>query len=187
MENLAIDRLALAFCQATKETLEKGIGKEVTYVKTIQNIPRVSIRPDVGCFVQFFGDYNGLVAFSFSEDSALYLYRHYMMSMGMPADDLAVNVTSAEVADSIGELTNQIIGCAMRLIEAEYDLNAKFGQPKALPLSNGISLIPEASTGIAGAGGEACGFDNRRIVFKLEESRFYLELAMEHIAFISIE
>lgn len=187
MENLAIDFLARAFCQATKETLEKGIGKDVTYSKTIQNIPRVSIRPDVGCFVQFYGDYNGLVAFSFSEESALYLYRNYMMSMGMPAEGLAVNATSAEVADSIGELTNQILGCAMRLVEDQYDLNANFGQPKALTLTNGISLVPEASTGIVGAGSETSGFDNRRIVFKLEESRFYLELAMEHIAFILLD
>lgn len=187
MENLAIDRLAIAFCQATKETLEKGIGKDVTYAKTLQTIPRVSIRPDVGCFVQFYGDYNGLVAFSFSEEAALFLYRNYMMIMGMPADSLAVNATSAEVADTIGELTNQIVGCAMRLVETEYDLNANFGQPKALTLTNGITLVPEASTGIAGAGGDASGFDNRRIVFKLEESRFYLELAMEHIAFIMID
>jgi len=186
MENLAIHCLALAFCHATQETLEKAIGKEVTYVKTIQSIPRVSLRPDVGCFVQFYGDYNGLVAFSFSEESALFLYRHYMTAMGMPADDLAVNVTSAEVADTIGELTNQIIGCAMRLVEAEYDLNAKFGQPKALTLSNGITLIPEASAGVVSEGSEYSGFDNRRIVFKIDEYRFYLELAMEHIAFIAI-
>lgn len=184
MENLAIDCLAAALCQATKETLEKGIGKTVNFSKTIQKIPRVSIRPDVGCFVQFYGDYNGLVAFSFSDDSALYLYRHYMTAMGMPVEGLAVNATSAEVADTIGELTNQILGCAMRLVEDEFDLNAKFGQPKALTLSNGITLVPEASTGIVGAGSEASGFDNRRIVFKLEDSRFYLELAMEHIAFI---
>ncbi|MBA3016337.1 MAG: DUF3334 family protein [Proteobacteria bacterium] len=187
MKNLAIDRLAIALCQATKETLEKGIGQDVTYVKTIQDIPRVSIRPDLGCFVQFYGDYNGLVAFSFSDESALYLYRNYMLTMGMPAEGLAVNATSAEVADSIGELTNQILGCAMRMVESEYDLNAKFGQPKALTLSNGITLVPEASTGVVGAGSGASAFDNRRIVFKLEESRFYLELAMEHIAFILID
>jgi len=187
MDNLAIDQVALAFSLATKNTLEKGIGKEVTYVKTIQSIPRVSIRPDLGCFVQFFGDYNGLVALSFSAPAALYLYRNYMITMGLPAEELVNDVTSAEVADTIGEITNQIMGRAMRMMEAKFDLNANFGQPKALSLNNGISLIPEASNTNTMTADEDSVFDNRRIVFKFEESRFYLEIAMERIEFIKLE
>lgn len=187
MENLAIDLVAQAFCLATKNTLEKGIGHEVSYVKTIQSIPRVSIRPDLGCFVQFFGDYNGLVALSFSAQAAVYLYRNYMITMGLPAEELVEDVTSAEVVDTIGEITNQIMGRAMRMVEAKYDLNANFGQPKALALNNGITLVPDASSPNASTADEAGVFDNRRIVFKFEESRFYLEIAMERIEFITIE
>jgi len=187
MENFAIDQVAHAFCLATKKTLEKGIGHEVSYVKTIQSIPRVSIRPDLGCFVQFFGDYNGLVALSFSAESAVYLYRNYMITMGMPAAELVDDATSAEVVDTIGEITNQIMGRAMRMVEAKYDLSANFGQPKALALNNGISLVPEASSAHATTAEEGCVFDNRRIVFKFEESRFYMEIAMERIEFITIE
>jgi CheY-specific phosphatase CheX len=187
MENLAIDQVAVAFCLATKNTLEKGIGHEVNYVKTIQSIPRVSIRPDIGCFVQFSGDYNGLVALTFSADAALYLYRNYMITMGLPAEELVSDATSAEVADTIGEITNQIMGRTMRMVEAKYDLNAYFGQPKALSLNNGISLVPEASNSNTMASDEASVFDNRRIVFKLEDSRFYLEIAMERIEFIKVE
>jgi len=188
MENLAIDQVALAFCLATKNTLEKGIGKVVTYVKTIQSIPRVSIRPDIGCFVQYSGDYNGLVALTFSEMSALYLYRNYMITMGLPPEELVNDATSAEVVDTIGEITNQIMGRAMRMVEAKYDLNAYFGQPKALSLSNGISLVPEASTSNTMMADQDSIFDNRRIVFKLEDgSRFYLEIAMERIEFIKVE
>lgn len=187
MESLAIDQVAMAFCLATKNTLEKGIGKEVTYVKTIQSIPRVSIRPDIGCFVQFSGDYNGLVALTFSDKAALYLYRNYMLTMGLAADDLVDDATSAEVVDTIGEITNQIMGRAMRMVEAKYDLNSYFGQPKALALNNGISLVPEASSSNTMTSEESSTFDNRRIVFRLEDARFYLEIAMERIEFIKIE
>lgn len=187
MENLAIEQVAQAFCLATKNTLEKAIGHEVNYVKTIQNVPRVCIRPDLGCFVQFFGDYNGLVALSFSAEAAVYLYRNYMLTMGMPEEELVDDVTSAEVVDTIGEVTNQIMGRAMRMVEAKYDLNANFGQPKALTLNNGISLVPEASSANVSTVGNEGIFDNRRIVFKFEESRFYMEIAMERIEFISIE
>jgi len=189
MENLAIDQVAQAFCHATKNTLEKGIGKKVNFVKTIQSIPRVSIRPDIGCFVQFSGDYNGLVALTFSSAAALHVYRNYMTTMGLPAEELVNDATSAEVADTIGEITNQIMGRAMRMVEAKFDLNSYFGQPKALSLSNGISLVPEASnTNSMSDNSEDCIFDNRRIVFKLEDSsRFYLEIAMERIEFIMLE
>lgn len=187
MENLAIDQVAQAFCLATKNTLEKGLGKEVTYVKTIQSIPRVSIRPDLGCFVQFYGDYNGLVALSFSSTAALFLYHNYMTTMGLPAEELVNDVTSAEVVDTIGEVTNQIMGRAVRMVEAKYDLNASFGQPKALALTNGISLVPEASSASTLMVEDGNAYDNRRIVFKLGESRFYLEIAMERLEFIPLE
>ncbi|MDD5758819.1 MAG: DUF3334 family protein [Desulfobulbaceae bacterium] len=187
MENLAIEQVAQAFCLATKVTLEKGTGREVTYVKTIQSVPRVTIRPDLGCFVQFFGDYSGLVALSFSAKAAVDLYRYYMLTMGLPAEELVDDATSAEVVDTIGEITNQIMGRAMRMVEAKYDLNAKFGQPKALALNNGIALVPEASSANTLSIEEGGAFDNRRIVFTFEESRFYMEIAMERVEFIRIE
>ncbi len=185
-EKLAIDNVAQAFCQATKATLEKAIGHKVDYVRTIQNIPRVSIRPDLGCFVQFAGDYHGLVALTFSAEAALGLYRSYMLGMGMPAEELASEASTAEVVDTIGEITNQIMGRAMRMIEAKYDLNAYFGQPKALHLSNGISLVPESSSSNSMMADENSVFENRRIVFKFEEARFYLEIAMERIEFLKL-
>lgn len=188
MDNLAIDQVAQAFCLATKNTLEKGTGKTVNFVKTIQSIPRVSIRPDIGCFVQFSGDYNGLVALTFSAAAALHIYRNYMITMGLPPEELVNDSTSAEVADTLGEITNQIMGRAMRMVEAKFDLNSYFGQPKALSLNNGISLVPEASNTNTMTSDEDSVFDNRRIVFKLEDgSRFYLEIAMERIEFIVID
>lgn len=186
---LGIDLICQVFCLATKKTLEKSTNLAITYSKTLQRIPRVSLKPELGCFVQFLGDYSGLLVINFTAAAAVDLYRNYMLTMGMPESGLAREATSGEVVDTMGEITNQIMGRAMRMVEAKFDLNSYFGQPKALSLSNGISLVPEASnTNSMSDNSEDCIFDNRRIVFKLEDSsRFYLEIAMERIEFIMLE
>lgn len=168
-----VDLLAEIFGQAVQKTLEKGTQKKITYSPTFQAVPKVTLKPEVGCFVQFIGDYNGLVVMNFSEEAAMDLYRNYMLTMGLPESDLARDFTSAEVVDTLGEITNQIMGRAVRMVENQFDLSANFGQPKALALSNAITLTPDSPYNI-----------NRRIVFRCETKRFQLELAMEQTEFI---
>jgi len=54
-------------------TLEATTNQEVTYSSTIQKTPKISMKPDLTCFVQFNGDYNGLVVINFSADAAFAL------------------------------------------------------------------------------------------------------------------
>ncbi len=103
------------------------------------------------------------------------IYRNYMITMGLPEDDLAKNYTSTEVVDTMGEITNQVMGRAMRMIESKYDLCASFGQPKSLALNNAITLTPEQKYS-----------DNRRMVFSIGTDRFTTELSMEKTEFISL-
>jgi len=96
--------------------------------------------------------------------------------MGLPEEELAKDHNTNEVSDSIGEMTNQILGHTMRMVENKYNLTSFFGQPKALALNSTIVLHPETEYN-----------DNRRIVFIINDMhRFYLELAMEKIEFISL-
>jgi CheY-specific phosphatase CheX len=172
---------------ATKKTLEKGTQKEIKYSSTVQVIPKISLRPDLGCFVQFTGDFNGLMIMNFSADSALELYRNYMLTMGLPEEDLAKNSTSSEVVDTMGELTNQIMGRAMRMVETKYDLVSKFGQPKSLFLNSAIILSLETTTaGVEMSPDTQFGY-NRRIVFKIGNHRFHVELAMERTEFTTFK
>jgi len=175
-EQQTIDIVAGLFCQATKKTLDKSTGKAIKYSSTIQSVPKVSLRPDIGCFVQFTGDYNGLVVMNFSAAAAMELYRSYMTSMGLPEEDLARDYTSADVVDSIGEMTNQVVGRAMRMVESKYELSTAMGQPKAIALNSAITLTPESPFQ-----------DNRRMVFSLETHRFYMELSLERTEFISLK
>ena len=170
---VTVDVIASLFAQAAKKTLEKSTKKTVKYSKTFISIPKVCLKPEVGSFVQFCGDYNGLVIINFSAGAALNLYRSYMTTMGLPESELAKESTSSEVVDTIGELTNQIMGRAMRNVESKFDLTSNFGQPKALALNSAITLTPDLNY-----------TDNRRIAFSVDTDRFHLEVAVEKLEFI---
>ena len=176
MATQTIDLVARLFCQATKKTVDKSTGKNLKFAATLQDIPKVSLKPDIGCFVQFSGDYNGLVIMNFTADAAMELYRSYMLTMGMPEGDLATECTSAEVVDTIGEMTNQIMGRALRMVESNYELTSYMGQPKAIALNSAIVLTPESEYQVS-----------RRISFSLESHRFYMELSLERTEFIPMQ
>ncbi len=169
-----IDVVANTFGQAIKTTLEKGTNRKVSYSKTFQAIPRVRLKPEVGCFVPFAGDYNGLVVINFSSAAAMDLYSSYMSAMGLPESELAKEYTSNEVIDTMGEMTNQVMGRAMSMIKSKFDLTAFCGQPKALALNSSITLTPDMDN-----------LDNRRVSFSVGFSSFQMELAMEHTQFVS--
>lgn len=170
---VSIDEISKFFLKTAQKTLETSTKQEVVYAKTIQKIPKVQMKPDLTCFVQFNGDYNGLVVMNFSADAAFEIYKSYMLAMGMPKNELASTVASPEVTDTIGELTNQVMGQLTKDIEDEYGLNALFGQPKALTLNSSITLVIDSNYG-----------ENRRLSFRIGNYSFRIELAMEHTEFI---
>ncbi len=131
------------------------------------------MKPDLTCFVPVTGDYNGLVVMNFSADAAFEIYRSYMETMGIPKEELAATVAAPEVTDAIGEITNQIMGQLTKQIEDEFNLNASFGQPKALTLNSVITLVIDSDYR-----------ENRRLSFKIGNYSFRTELAMEHTEFI---
>lgn len=173
---VSIDEICKVFLKTAQKTLETSTKQEITFAKTIQKTPKVSMKPDLTSFVQFNGDYNGLVVLNFSADAAFEIYRSYMKAMGMPGEELANTVASPEVTDTIGELTNQVMGQLIKDIEEKYELNAVFGQPKALTLNSSITLVIDSDYG-----------ENRRLSFKIGNYSFRIELAMEHTEFVIIE
>lgn len=171
---VTIDTIANILALAAKKTLEKSTKKKIKYSPTLIAVPKVCLKPDLGSFVQFSGDYNGLVVMNFTTEAALDLYRNYMLSMGLPESELAKEATSSDVVDTIGELTNQIMGRTMQMVEAKFDLTSYFGQPKALALNSAITLTPDLDYQ-----------DSRRIALSVDSSRFHVELALEKLEFIT--
>ncbi len=170
-----IDTMSGILCEAVERVLTACTKKFINYSPTIQSIPKVTMKPDIGCFVTLGGDYNGLLVMNFSGSAAMSIYKSYMTSMGMPENELATHFTSNEVTDSIGEIVNQIMGEFMRLIGEKYSLVSYCGQPKVLALNSAITLTIDSDYR-----------DNRRISFSIEHDRFQLELALEQTEFISL-
>ncbi len=172
---ISIDEISKVFLKTAQRTLETSTGRDVTYSSTIQKTPKISMRPDLTCFVQFNGDYNGLVVINFSANAAFEIYKSYMIAMGMPEDELGKTLASPEVSDTIGEITNQVMGQLAKDIEEKYNLSAEFGQPKALTLGSPITLVIDSDYG-----------EHRRLSFRIGNYSFRIEIAMEHAEFILI-
>ena len=169
----AIDALTAIALQAVKKVLETNTKLPIKASSTVQRVPKVSMRPEIGCFVPFTGDYNGLVVMNFSAGAAMLLYKSYMVSMGLPEDELAKEYTNVEVPDSIGEMVNQIMGKITKLTEDSFGLSAYCSQPKALALNSAIILTIDTDYR-----------ENRRLSFAINNEKFYFELAMETSEFI---
>ncbi|MBT4286622.1 MAG: DUF3334 family protein [Deltaproteobacteria bacterium] len=174
-----LNSIARIFCDATKEVLGTSTGKEVSFANTIQKIPLVHLRPEIGCFVLFNGDYSGIMIMNFSAKAAMEIYRNQMLTMGLPEEDLATEYTADDVVDNIGETINQIIGSVRRKIEGIYGLVSSNTQPKAIALTTSIILTIDAHD----IEKELC----RRLSFKIGGHSFHIELSMEKTEFVSID
>ncbi|MGK5093131.1 DUF3334 family protein [Deltaproteobacteria bacterium TL4] len=175
-----IDTVSEIFGQATVDVLSNSSGAEVYFSPTIQKITSVFLKPDIGCFVQFTGDYSGLMIINFSREAAMEYYRQSMLFMGMSEEDLAIDHTSDEVVDSIGETVNQIVGSARQLIQKKYGLSAQNNQPKAICIMDSIMLSVKSS--------EVQRQQSRRLSFKINDRLpFHIELFMEQTEFIIID
>ena len=169
----AIDKISEILCKAAKSVLKASTQKNVNYSSTIQSIPKIAMKPEIGCFVQLSGDYNGLFVANFSGDAALNIYKSYMTSMGIPEDELSKDYHSNEVLDSIGEIVNQIMGKFMKNVAEAFELSANCGQPKVIALNSAITLKIDADFS-----------ENRRLSFNIENHHFIFEVSMEKTEFI---
>ena len=175
-----LNRFAKILGAATIDVLTSGSKIQVSFSPTIQKIPAIYMKPDIGCFVQFSGDYSGLLILNFSEEAAMSYYREYMLFMGMSEDDLTNNPKSDEVIDSIGELANQIIGRTRQMVQQEFDLAAYNNIPKAMSLVETIMLCV---SNIPIEEGQC-----RRLSFKIDrKASFHIEFCIEPTEFISVQ
>ena len=173
-----VNEIVKSMCLATKEVLEAATQSRVAFAPTIQKIPTTQMRPDVGCFVQFSGDFSGLVIMNFTGAAAVEIYQSYMAAIGMPLEGLPDSHTSDEVADSIGELVNQIVGKLRRELESLFGIIVYHNQPKVVTIAK--TLLISIATEIARP---QC----RRMSFKTEKSNsFHVEIGLEQTEFIPL-
>jgi len=174
-----INEISLILGEAVKEVLKLNIGKEVRLSPTIQKIGNVALRPDISSFLDFYGDYNGLICLNFSKDAALELCRLHFTTMGFAEEDLPKDPFSDEVINFIGEMTNQIAGNFRKKIEEKFGLSAKNPQPKALQINHTIQMFIESALKSTHC---------RKLSFSTPaHNSFYAELSLEKTEFILME
>ncbi len=174
-----VDKVAKIFCSAVKEVIDTSTGMAVSYAPTIQDVPSISLKPDLGCFVQFTGDYSGLFIMNLSKEASLEIYKKAMTFMGLPDEEISNDFDSDEVVNYVGEIINQVIGKARQKIETKYGLSANNNQPKAITISSAITLSVATMLDKP---------ECRKIAFRTDDMNpFYVEMNLEKTEFIRLE
>lgn len=165
-------------CNSVRSVLSSTTNSAVTFSPMIQAVEKTCLKPDIGCFVLFGGDFTGLVVMNFSKEAAMDIYRGYLLSMGMPEEEIAVNYTADEVSSSLGELMNQCIGRFRSDLERETSIYISQNQPKMLVITEAVFIAIDAAIDKP---------QLRKISFKTAAgNRFYLEASMGEIKFYSL-
>ncbi|MBF0352768.1 MAG: DUF3334 family protein [SAR324 cluster bacterium] len=176
-----IDKLAKIFGDAAVEVLSNSSGADIYFAPTVQKVDLIYLKPDIGTFVQFRGDYSGLVIVNFTKEAAMEYYRMSMLNMGFPAEELAIDHTADDVVDSIGESVNQLIGKARQMIQEEYGLSSYNNQPKAVCLMESILLSINTMIHHKPS-------DCRRLSFRISgRHTFHIEMFIEQTEFIILD
>ncbi len=171
-----INEVALILGEAVRETLNLNTGGPIHLSPTILRVQNVALRPDISSFLDFFGDYNGLICLNFTKEAGLELCRLHFAFMGFPEENLPTDPFAEDVINFLGEMTNQIAGAFRRKMEEKFSLVAKNHQPKALQLSHTIQMFIESNLKLS-----QC----RKLVFSTPSRySFYAELSLEKIEFI---
>ncbi len=170
--------ILLSLCDSVTYVMSTATHHEINFAPMVQEISRTTLRPDIGTFVLFTGTFSGMVVINFPKEAAMEIYRGYMLAMGMQEQDLAPNHTSEEVANSLGELMNQILGNFTSKVSRNLHSRIEQSQPKMLALPHEVQISinmtldnPKAS----------------RITFRTEGNNvFYLEFTMDDTKFTPV-
>ncbi|CAH0525827.1 DUF3334 family protein [Vibrio hippocampi] len=171
--------ILLKLCQSVSSVLTSASQSKVTYSAMVQKIPKTTLKPDFGCFVLFDGGFSGLVVINFTSQAALELYHNYMISMGMPKEELAIHHNADDVGNVLGELMNQLVGDFTSKVRKELQTNITQNQPKMMSINKQVVLSVDTNLERPQA---------RRVTFSTEGNNiFYLEFAMDKTEFIQME
>lgn len=172
------EEILIMLCDAVTRVLNKATQKDIGYSAMVQKINRTHLRPDIGCFVIFDGGFAGLVVINFTQETAMEIYRDYMLSMGMSEADLATVHTSDDVSNVLGELMNQIVGDFTKRVSQELRTYITQNQPKMMTITKQVLISVDTNLDRPQA---------RRVTFNTANNNiFYLELAMDKTEFVQI-
>ncbi len=160
------------FTRSIRELIQGSSGVKLHVSKTAMQIQGISITGDIGAFVSFNGDYNGIMILNFEGEAALEIVAGYLTKLGLGPEDIPRIFQNDEVRNNIGEITNQIIGKCRTQVQDLIDLSARANIPAVVPISVPIGLSMDTK----GSSSLECV----RVAFTTEKrNKFHMELALE--------
>lgn len=172
---ITTDDILLLLCRTVQSVMAKASAQDISFSPIVQKISRTCLKPDIGCFTVFEGGLSGLLIMNFTAQSALDIYRSYMINMNMPEDELSILHTSDDVANILGELMNQVMGHFQNDLRKEFNVSILLNQAKMLVINQAVTISIDTQ------------IDNpqyRRVAFATEKHQpFYLELGIEETSF----
>ena len=175
---VSTEEILIMLCKSVTGVLNAATNHRINYSAMVQKINKTCLKPDIGCFVLFDGGFSGLVVINFTAPAAMEIYQNYMTNMGIPKEELALQHTSDEVANVLGELMNQIVGDFTSKVGKELQTSINQNQPRMLNINK--ELVVSINTNLDRP-------QARRVTFTTENHNiFYLELAMDKTEFIKL-
>lgn len=175
---ITTEEVLLILCHSVTEVLGNAGNDQVEYSPMVQKINKTCLRPDIGCFVLFDGGFSGLVIINFTAESAMEIYRKYLLSMGMPENELAQFHTADEVGNVMGEIMNQIVGDFTNKVRHQLKTSITQSQPKMMAINKQVQISVNTTLDQP---------QSRRVTFNTGSNNiFYLELSMDKTEFIKL-
>lgn len=175
---ITTEEVLLILCHSVTEVLSNTGNDQVSYSPMVQKINKTCLRPDIGCFVLFDGGFSGLVIINFTAESAMEIYRTYLLNMGMPENELAHFHTADEVGNVMGEIMNQIVGHFTNKVRHQLKTSITQSQPKMMAINKQVQISVNTTLDQP---------QSRRVTFNTASNNiFYLELSMDKTEFIKL-
>ncbi len=175
---ITTEEVLIILCHSVTEVLGNAGNPGTNYSPMVQKINKTCLRPDIGCFVLFDGGFSGLVIINFTAESAMEIYRSYLLSMGMPESELAQFHTADEVGNVMGEIMNQIVGDFTNKIRRQLKTSITQSQPKMMAINKQVQISVNTTLDQP---------QSRRVTFNTNDNNiFYLELSMDKTEFIKL-
>lgn len=171
--------IMLYLCDSVSSVLSEATARKIHYTPMIQRINETALRPDIGTFVLFTGSFSGMVVINFPKEAAMEIYSTYMKAMTIPENEIATNYTSEEVAGTLGELMNQILGNFTRGMSTTLHSRIQQSQPKMLTLPHEVKISINMALDKPKV---------NRVTFLTQDNNvFYVEFAMDDTEFTVME
>ncbi len=137
-------RIARLFADSYVEVFKKmgsKLGEKFSVAPTFTIVKAAETRHKVTSLLDFTGAINGFVILNYSSDAALDVVSVFLQGMGMSKEDCPKFV-GEDAANTLGEITNQVLGGFRRNLEKTYGMKSSSGTPITMIMNTMFNLAP---------------------------------------------